>query len=396
MEKIHFQRNQLYEQIWSTSTIRLAKQYGISPFQLNRVCKVLNIPTPKVGHWAKIYAGKKVKRPPLKPFDKTSYVLETYTSTNVSKPKKDTREEKIIPVRKQLRGLHPLVLSTYQHIKQKENERYHYHCGRIKPFGGNYLDVNVSPSGLRRAMLIMDAIIKEGLRRGYGPKAERYDYKGVRSYFEIQEEKIYFRIFEYSNIIKRKADSQSSYRQFEYEYVPNGIFKLSLCHNAYFYDEKTITDSKSRLVESKLGRFFNIVEDLVHLSIQERKEYEIKRIREQEEAVLREKAWLLREAEEKRLKSLEEHSVAYTKSQFIYQFIDEVERQKNQLSLDAYEKVHFDEWLFWARKHADSLNPLKQTLNQILESISEKKNQCQLELLNSKKLGPSSPDITEP
>lgn len=63
-----YQREVLYEQVWSTPMRCLAKEYGISDVGLAKVCRKLYIPLPGRGYWARKIAGKAVaKRPILQP-----------------------------------------------------------------------------------------------------------------------------------------------------------------------------------------------------------------------------------------------------------------------------------------------------------------------------------------
>jgi hypothetical protein len=63
-----YNREQLYEEVWSEPLRAVAKKYGFSDVRLGKVCKALNIPKPGVGYWAKKAAGKFLgKRPPLPP-----------------------------------------------------------------------------------------------------------------------------------------------------------------------------------------------------------------------------------------------------------------------------------------------------------------------------------------
>ena len=54
------ERKQLYEEVWSTPMVQLAKRYGISDVGLTKVCKKLGIPVPGRGYWQKIKSGKRV------------------------------------------------------------------------------------------------------------------------------------------------------------------------------------------------------------------------------------------------------------------------------------------------------------------------------------------------
>jgi hypothetical protein len=61
-----YNREELYERVWSLPMQRLAAAYGISDVGLAKVCRKLCIPLPGRGFWAKKSAGKTVRRrPPL-------------------------------------------------------------------------------------------------------------------------------------------------------------------------------------------------------------------------------------------------------------------------------------------------------------------------------------------
>jgi hypothetical protein len=67
MPKVHqdFERQKLYEEIWSEPVTKVSKRYGISDVGLRKICVSLDIPVPPVGHWAKLAAGKTVEKPAL-------------------------------------------------------------------------------------------------------------------------------------------------------------------------------------------------------------------------------------------------------------------------------------------------------------------------------------------
>lgn len=62
---IRFEREALYEEVWAAPLTKLGKKYGLSDNGLRKICKAMNIPLPKAGHWAKIAAGHKVPKTPL-------------------------------------------------------------------------------------------------------------------------------------------------------------------------------------------------------------------------------------------------------------------------------------------------------------------------------------------
>lgn len=58
-------RETLYEQVWARPMLQVAADYGVSSSYLARICTLLNVPRPERGYWAKLAAGKSVRRPPL-------------------------------------------------------------------------------------------------------------------------------------------------------------------------------------------------------------------------------------------------------------------------------------------------------------------------------------------
>ena len=64
---LRFDRQQLYEEVWSAPTQQVAKRYGISDAAIGKVCRCLKIPKPPRGYWAKKAAGRRVNPPPKLP-----------------------------------------------------------------------------------------------------------------------------------------------------------------------------------------------------------------------------------------------------------------------------------------------------------------------------------------
>lgn len=64
---IIFQRDQLYDEIWSVPILQLAKQYGLSDVGLAKICTKMKIPRPPRGYWAKRSYGQPTTKPILRP-----------------------------------------------------------------------------------------------------------------------------------------------------------------------------------------------------------------------------------------------------------------------------------------------------------------------------------------
>ncbi|MEO8033056.1 MAG: hypothetical protein ABI837_01395 [Acidobacteriota bacterium] len=57
-----YDRERLYEEVWSEPTQKVAQKYGMSDVGLSKICKQLQIPKPPRGYWAKKQAGRPVPR----------------------------------------------------------------------------------------------------------------------------------------------------------------------------------------------------------------------------------------------------------------------------------------------------------------------------------------------
>ncbi len=60
-----YDREKLYQEIWTDPVTEVAKRYQMSDVNLRKICKKLDIPLPPAGYWSKLRAGKKVSKPSL-------------------------------------------------------------------------------------------------------------------------------------------------------------------------------------------------------------------------------------------------------------------------------------------------------------------------------------------
>lgn len=60
-----FTRQELYDLVWTTPMVKLAKEFGLSDVGLRKTCHRHQIPTPPLGYWAKLSFGKPVKKTAL-------------------------------------------------------------------------------------------------------------------------------------------------------------------------------------------------------------------------------------------------------------------------------------------------------------------------------------------
>lgn len=62
-----FSRQELFDLVWSEPTRTIAKRLGISDVGLAKACRRADLLLPPRGYWAKLAAGKTVRKPQLPP-----------------------------------------------------------------------------------------------------------------------------------------------------------------------------------------------------------------------------------------------------------------------------------------------------------------------------------------
>ena len=64
MYRVTLTRKELYEQVWETPMIKLAKRYCMSDQALRKICKKNDIPIPSVKYRARKFSGHKLSKTP--------------------------------------------------------------------------------------------------------------------------------------------------------------------------------------------------------------------------------------------------------------------------------------------------------------------------------------------
>ena len=62
-------REELYGLVWSQPMTPVAAKFGLTRVALAKWCQKLRVPRPGRGHWARVAAGYKVKKLPLRGSD---------------------------------------------------------------------------------------------------------------------------------------------------------------------------------------------------------------------------------------------------------------------------------------------------------------------------------------
>lgn len=179
-EETRVSREELYEKVWTEPVRTVAKGFGVSDVALAKQCRRLKIPLPGRGYWSKKAAGKNVRHiplPALPPNDAVTPRAKTFSPPAVIADPElpgpvadqiafEADPANAIVVREDLRSPHPLVKATRDVLEGKGHAES-WRIGRTPR-----LDIDVSNEQRRRALRIMDALVRAFEARGWkGPRA---------------------------------------------------------------------------------------------------------------------------------------------------------------------------------------------------------------------------------
>lgn len=250
MSEITVTRKDLYDLVWSEPMLSLSKRYKISDNGLRKICKRMNIPLPKAGHWMKQQFGKKVR---IIPFPESFEGEVTFTlSLRTADEKKNT--ESLSVLTKQIKSdpalsftvpdrlSHPdrLIIEARQYLTNKDTFIYQ---GMVSS-SRDGLDIKVTPKNINRALLFMDTLIK-------ALRARKHEIilKNGFTYAIIKEQE--FRIF-FRGKTKRVIVPGKHYDSSEYHPVNILYFKYDGYSSKEWKDGKQSLENCLPEIVSKL------------------------------------------------------------------------------------------------------------------------------------------------
>lgn len=344
------QRDALYEQVWSTPMIKLAKQYGISDVGLAKACKRHNIPRPPVGYWARRAAGQTPPKAPLPPnrdpaletvrFDGAySGELQRLASADAANPvnpakpgaQSSANKTHAIVVSDRLSKPHPLVEAARLRFRANSN---HGAAHGVEDAG---LAIRVGQKSLGRALRIMDALIKhwESLGGTVGVGTSNYNRRAVND-FKIGEDQV-------KVIIEEVAGD-----------------RLALKVDTIWSDRLRCTwqDGKRQRLEDVLDSFVNGA--LLHIARKKRERLDnaCQARQRQRMAERRARAEQVKKDEETRRTQLLNEIERWHRARSIREYLQAIQMQVDGGDITPADPEHLQRWVEWASWYADVLDPL--------------------------------------
>lgn len=362
-DSIKLTREELYQKVWTTPAIRLAREFGISDVALGKICRRMEIPKPPRGHWRKIETGHRPEIPPLPAPDEDTpaevrippHFQSEQLALNDPQVSEDLAAERLsenrIVVAESLADPHPLIARMLR-PREKRGRAGGADDGDERD---SLPDIEVSDGSLDRALRIMDAVLKAMEARGYQVKVSR-DYwgKATRVYCTDVDAEVHISLSErYSRVERELTPAERKKPPYLIDNrlitVPSG--KLIFRVQGRRVDTKLWNDKKLDPLEDRLNEVVaGITTKLESLRLEEmaKKEAEQRRLDEQRR----------REEERARRDKLHKDVAAWRGSEDIRAYLRANEGQLLRRRGEVTPGSEEDLWLRWARRYADSLDPL--------------------------------------
>ena len=318
-------REQLYEQVWSVPIWTLCEQYGLSDNGLRKVCRRLNVPVPKRGYWAKVEAGKKVRKAAL-PAEAKLTATDIWFAPKREKTPADEADVEWLEEREAFeadpanliefvekpRRWHPAIAvlkasleeeAKKLEVSRKAQERYdrstdwqkqrdwasermawfwYERAGQLMPVTHHASVVRLSLEQFRHGLAILNAVAVAAVRRGF---AVTLDEKKGRLVLEGNGGRLDVRMSEKTEQRSRKVKRYDGKLEDEQYRVPTG--RLRLYVERGYGQVWTCEESAAARLEAKLNAFFAGVWKQVKFCRQKVREEEGRRRRDAEAAAVR-------------------------------------------------------------------------------------------------------------
>ena len=228
MSKNQFTRNEIYDLVWQEPLTTIAKKLNVPASSIRKACKQMAIPLPVVGYWMKKQFGKSVVVIPLDENYKgrnivslipipgsESVVIPIESPIKIRQNKIEADKGINLKIPERLHNPDPLIVQYKQNLILRKQKDYRYENGYE-----NHLNINVTSNQEKRALQIMDTLIK-------ALKSRQDDVKVIsrETIFIVKEEKFTVSLREKN---KRVKIENSKYSWNSWELKPTGILVFKI------------------------------------------------------------------------------------------------------------------------------------------------------------------------
>jgi len=372
-------REELYELVWTEPMLTLAARFGISDVALKKRCVRMRIPTPHRGYWAKLAAGRSVRRPVLPKLPASVHASDlTAVFTGAPKPPQESPEaqaeatgpvadqarfeelpENLVRVPEILTDPHPLVATAVHLLRKSRTNAQHV----LVPSGKKMLDLTVSLGTADRAMGTYDALIKALKLRGWSLSLEsvtEQNQQVYRTVVTVRDERIPVGIEERIERTERKPDPKAKYPAYgkQWDYQPTG--RLSLYMTLPYLSSRVRsrwTDGSKQRVEEHLNDFIVGLVAASEAIKQKRLEDEAREREWEAQRKREEAAEKRRQQEAARVRALTADMKAWRRATIVREYAAALRSAAEAASL-LEEGSDMAWWVEWVESYAERIDPL--------------------------------------
>ena len=363
-ESIVIKRSELYRRVWAESTRRVGCDLGVWPQRMANICERNKIPVPTKGYWNYSQEERHERQETL-PDPHEDWEI-TFRRSQPGPSPLDTKPQITVPA--VIRRYHPLIRSA----REKLGQDYFSNHGRCySPSGA--IDIQVSRDSVKRALRVLDTLFKEFEKRGWPVSLEGEDRR--YTVVTIRDCKLCVSIAE--GWRQEPHELEDGEKQFDaecnrerrrqpYQLVPNGRLSLEVGGIGGGNFQKW-RDGKKRRLEGVLD---DVIEAIPKLREGQLEQDEAERQREQrkrDETNRRHNLAMACKEEEDRIDWVLEESEGWAKSQVLRDFIRARRIAMQARGVDIGPDTEAGQWLAWATRQADRLDPLTKSPPSILD-----------------------------
>jgi hypothetical protein len=365
-------REKLYEEVWSEPVTKVAQRYGVSDVAIAKACRKLSVPVPGRGYWAKKASGYSVARRPLPRLERVPVVVRL--DPHPPKPSFPSEPADIDQIG-QIEDLlssgaldpHPGAGVRHRLVTQTRNVLSHGFKDSRKilhgRLGEKYLDLRVSKSTLKRALEIAGMLITVLESQGIAIAiAQRYERR-ESTFATIFSQEVQFAILEKVREISRDPRQLGNSAP---EYMNTGELSIQVLSTSNFF-KRSWRDKEGRPVETLIPQ---CIASMMKIAVEHQRDAEKRRQLEvfqsmQEQEAERLKAFI--RAEETRVQRLEDAAKNWARAKLIREYVvaftDCKMKEGHQLSPNSA----LGKWVAWASQQADRIDPLVESPPSILD-----------------------------
>lgn len=295
-------RESLYLEVWADPVTVVAQRYGLSDVGLAKICRRLSIPLPSRGYWAKVKAGRVMKKmplPKLQPKQAATISLKKL-SPEVVQSKQEAKQKAVaarktvgeLVVPEELTDPHPLVKAASKRLKQRDGWS-DYKGLRSAP--DEVLNLQVTKDAIDRALRLVDTLIKKLETMGVTVSV---DAQAKTTWLDIQGIQVSFVLTEHvarSRHEATPAETKARERYWsqtrwgnpnnlpfpsipQYDYTPSGILTIS----AGRWPGRNWRDTGRTSLDDRLGEIvnglFSLAEEIRAKQEEDRRREEARRL----------------------------------------------------------------------------------------------------------------------